>query len=572
MTSIDVDSDNEYFKSETGILFNKEGTCILCYPANKEGNNYSIPNKVTVIGNCAFGSCSNLSSVNLHDNITIIGDNAFELCSSLTSITIPSSVTSIGSSTFYECNELTSVISKITVPFEINDYAFSNYSKPTPNGTKEVYQATNGWKNFVNIVEAGLTPMENEDEIDYGEDGNVDENTDLEGTIIDNVFYNIAPENGGFDAEEKCIVVNKSMSDEEIESVFGKDLQSDEVKQTFAGLVIEVPAGKGSVKINADATGGMTLKVKIGSADPVTMEFDGRLTVTVPYNVIEPTYVYIYAGESGAASRRRSGDESEKSLSIYGLGIASKDLLKGDVNDDESVDVQDVVGVVDYILQRPAEGFGLAAGDVNGDKQINVVDVVGVVDIILGRTNSARRRQSMIDEEHSIDLLSLTRHDDGGFSLDLLNTGRYVATQFDVHLSDGQRLEDVRLNGKRFSGHSLSYTEVAENTYRVLVYSMGNNAIVGQAGELLNFRIAGSEGGFTVDNILFITPDQGIRYFEAMNSLATGIMLIDNGQWTMDNEPADVYSTDGRLVRKSAVSLDGLPKGVYVINGRKVIK
>lgn len=33
----------------------------------------------------------------------------------------------------------------------------------------------------------------------------------------------------------------------------------------------------------------------------------------------------------------------------------------------------------------------------------------------------------------------------------------------------------------------------------------------------------------------------------------------------------DVYSIDGRLVRKGATSLEGLPKGVYIMNGKKYV-
>lgn len=36
-------------------------------------------------------------------------------------------------------------------------------------------------------------------------------------------------------------------------------------------------------------------------------------------------------------------------------------------------------------------------------------------------------------------------------------------------------------------------------------------------------------------------------------------------------EVADVYSMDGRLVRKNAASLEGLPKGLYIMNGKKMI-
>lgn len=37
-------------------------------------------------------------------------------------------------------------------------------------------------------------------------------------------------------------------------------------------------------------------------------------------------------------------------------------------------------------------------------------------------------------------------------------------------------------------------------------------------------------------------------------------------------EPADVYDLNGRLVRKAARSLDNLPQGVYIVNGKKYIR
>lgn len=40
---------------------------------------------------------------------------------------------------------------------------------------------------------------------------------------------------------------------------------------------------------------------------------------------------------------------------------------------------------------------------------------------------------------------------------------------------------------------------------------------------------------------------------------------------SLDIQPAvgNVYSIDGRLVRRDATSLEGLPKGVYILNGKK---
>ena len=66
---------------------------------------------VTSIGDCAFYSCSNLTSVTFSEPslVTSIGDFAFHSCSKLTSVIIPSLVTSISSSVFYGCIRLTSI-------------------------------------------------------------------------------------------------------------------------------------------------------------------------------------------------------------------------------------------------------------------------------------------------------------------------------------------------------------------------------------------------------------------------------------------------------------------------------
>lgn len=38
-----------------------------------------------------------------------------------------------------------------------------------------------------------------------------------------------------------------------------------------------------------------------------------------------------------------------------------------------------------------------------------------------------------------------------------------------------------------------------------------------------------------------------------------------------ENKPFPVYSIDGRLVRPNAISLEGLPQGVYIVKGKKYI-
>ena len=93
-------------------------------------------------------------------NITSIGAFGFLGCIGLTSVTIPNSVTSIGYYAFSYCNSLTTIVSEIEKPFKIyngnfSDDTYKNAELIVPKGTKVLYEATEGWNNFSNILEAG---------------------------------------------------------------------------------------------------------------------------------------------------------------------------------------------------------------------------------------------------------------------------------------------------------------------------------------------------------------------------------------------------------------------------------
>ena len=101
LTSIEVSDNNGNYSSVDGILFNKDKSELITYPAGKADSEYAIQNSVASIGDSAFENCTCLTSVTIPDSVTSIGDGAFAFCTSLASVTIPDSVTSIGSSAFY---------------------------------------------------------------------------------------------------------------------------------------------------------------------------------------------------------------------------------------------------------------------------------------------------------------------------------------------------------------------------------------------------------------------------------------------------------------------------------------
>ena len=101
-----IDGDDPQIRSVDGVLFTKDGTTLLCYPAGREGA-YEIPDGVTAIAFGAFMGSRNLTAVTLPGTVTEIRIFAFQKCTSLTSLHIPYSVTLISGSAFYDCDNLT---------------------------------------------------------------------------------------------------------------------------------------------------------------------------------------------------------------------------------------------------------------------------------------------------------------------------------------------------------------------------------------------------------------------------------------------------------------------------------
>ncbi|MBQ9346257.1 MAG: leucine-rich repeat domain-containing protein, partial [Oscillibacter sp.] len=133
LREITVSLDNSAYSSSGGVLYNKEKTQLLAYPAMKSGklaipgsvtsicdnafsnsvlSNIVIPDNVTEIGEYAFSGCANLTSISIPDSVVSIGAGAFSYCRSLENVTLSNSVAVVEPSTFQECTQLAS----ITIP------------------------------------------------------------------------------------------------------------------------------------------------------------------------------------------------------------------------------------------------------------------------------------------------------------------------------------------------------------------------------------------------------------------------------------------------------------------------
>lgn len=174
LQTISVDADNQYYSSNNGVLYNKQGDTLIRYPAGIHGG-FAIPNGVKTIGVDAFQCCSYLTDItfpttlnsiwdisifsscvalqniyvdaenerysslngvlysknqdtllcypqhkegsfDMPSSVMIIGHSAFWNCDYLTDITMPNSLKVIGYNAFYSCDALQIV----TIPSSVD--------------------------------------------------------------------------------------------------------------------------------------------------------------------------------------------------------------------------------------------------------------------------------------------------------------------------------------------------------------------------------------------------------------------------------------------------------------------
>ena len=178
LTAINVAEGNTAYCSDGGILFNKDKTTLVQYPAGKTETAYAIPDGVTTIGESAFSYNKKLTAVTIPESVTAIGSSAFSGCEALKTITVPDGVTKIEDWTFSPCTALTKVtlgngvtsigfrvfvdcsaLAELTVtatePPVVAANAFENVSRDitvyVPAESLDAYKAASVWSEFTNL-------------------------------------------------------------------------------------------------------------------------------------------------------------------------------------------------------------------------------------------------------------------------------------------------------------------------------------------------------------------------------------------------------------------------------------
>lgn len=453
---------------------------------------------------------------------------------------IPASVKSFGNKAFFACNKLKSITVEWKETIEFDTDIFDNKSNITlyvPKGTGEIYDREGTWKDFKEIVEYPTPYSFSAPDMEVR----------LRQTLImpilmvnkDDImayqFDLMLPANLAIDKDsEGKFLIKKANRYEDANQVINVTQLTD---GTYRFLCFSMDKGK------IMGSEGSLMNIYITIDDNVELgHYQGTMS-----NIV-----------------LTRANQKQKKLEATTFGITIKDLAKGDANGDGDINVSDIVEIVNYIMQKPSARFIERTADVNGDGEVNVTDIVLLVDLAMD-FDASRSSERTLNASTAYDQLTLVG--DGGqpLGLWLTNEAAYVASQFDIRLSAGQTLEGVALNDSRAGGHLLTCEKISDGLYRVVICSLTGNAYRGDSGELLTISVKG-QGEVAVENILFVTADATEKRFADLHSGTTAI-----GTARLLAAPADIYTTDGRMVRSQATSLDGLKKGVYIVNGRKEV-
>lgn len=96
---IDVDENNTVYSSIDGVLFDKQQTRLIEFPASRDSS-YSVPDGVIEIGEGSFSHCDRLTEIQFPDSLTAIEHDAFYDCKALKNVTIPDNIISLSSTAF----------------------------------------------------------------------------------------------------------------------------------------------------------------------------------------------------------------------------------------------------------------------------------------------------------------------------------------------------------------------------------------------------------------------------------------------------------------------------------------
>lgn len=319
----------------------------------------------------------------------------------------------------------------------------------------------------------------------------------------------------------------------------------------------------------------------------------------------------------------------KNSLTAYSA-TALEPFVYGDLNGDGAVNSVDMEYMLSCLFEAPYADLDSQQADADGNKSVSLSDLTWINLLIQDeRDSQVRARRDVVlwsaetedeeqDESEDFDIddarmllpsqisaansasnrsvstsdgLDLAVSESSGeWSVDvsLTNSTPYIAFSIDFIIPKAFTLPEgnaaILLSYRTEGTFVATGSWVKDGVYRVIGYSQDNTAMTDEEGPLFTLMLNGTSSisaatyGLNVEQARFISenaiedemPDASVEFevTKEQAELAGVVAPLQNSLcW-----PADVYDIHGRLVRKNVFSLEGLSRGVYIVNKRKVVR
>mgnify|MGYP002623649151 CR=1 FL=1 len=219
---------------------------------------------------------------------------------------------------------------------------------------------------------------------------------------------------------------------------------------------------------------------------------------------------------------------------------------QGDANGSGAVDVADVITTVNYAAGMDPKPFIFEAADMNTDLNIDILDVIGIIQKIMNPGAAPVLAAAEPAAEYTIE--------DGVLYVESPVTLAGVQVQLNMDEQHEVTVADD------LSGFEHVTAWLTDNDMLFLAYNMNGKTLT--AGKHALLRIG----------------DSSISSMKLSDALGRNVTAVAGNTTAIDAMGSKVllqggvFNLKGQKVAGKATDLQKLPKGVYIINGEKVVK
>ncbi|MDA3817106.1 MAG: S8 family serine peptidase, partial [Prolixibacteraceae bacterium] len=269
-------------------------------------------------------------------------------------------------------------------------------------------------------------------------------------------------------------------------------------------------------------------------------------TVFVDTDVIpDTTYQYLY---------KTVGTDMQETDFSKAVAATPFSAANGDANGDFSVNVADIITIVNYLLGNNPQPFLMDAADVNYDGDINVLDIVSVVNIIMAPSANGDEMTAMAAGNAEISIENDTVY--------VNTTSELAGIQFT--LADITKEDEVKVL-KALSNFEV--IRVMQNDkLMILAYSLSGQTI--QAGKVPLLQLANSESW--IFEAVFSNTNGTAVDFTLSNSATVAPTIKLNAGFELGQNYPNPFTSETIIPFNLEMEVDEVILSIYDVMGREV--